>query len=370
MNKACKIFPRDLLRHMPAMPLHLPDRTVEELKEILGMPEIHKLSFNESPYGPSPAALIAIRQAADTVNLYHDLESQQLRQALAEHYGVAAGSIVLGNGADEIITLLAQTLLTGGDEAVIPVPTFGQYAAATMLTGAHSVLVPVRPDMSINLDAVAEAISVNTKIIFLCNPNNPTGLALRPDELRRFVAQMPGNIVIVLDEAYAEYADSEAYLSGISLAKEHANIVTVRTFSKIYGLAGMRLGYAIAHPQLAGFIDKVRNPFNLNSIAQAAGLAALRDSAFTNKVARLNAAERTWLSRELTGLGFHVYPSQTNFLFADTGRNCIPLCEQLMQRGIIIRPGTTWNLLSHVRISLGNHCQNSLLVDALREITQ
>lgn len=370
MNKRCEIFPRDVLHRMQAMTLHLADRTVDELKEILGMPEVCKLSFNESPYGPSPAAITAIQQAAANVNLYHDPESQILRSALAKHYGIAVNGIVLGNGADEVITLLAQALLTIGDEAVIPVPTFGQYAAATMLTGAHPVLVPVRKDMSINLEAVADAISANTKIIFLCNPNNPTGLTLNPGELREFVAHVPGNIVIVLDEAYAEYADSEEYLSGISLIEEYTNIVTVRTFSKIYGLAGLRLGYAIAHPQLAGFIDKVRNPFNINSITQAAGLAALLDIDFTKKVAILNAEERSWLSRELTDIGFHVYPSQTNFLFVDTGCNCIPICDQLMRRGIIIRPGTTWNMPAHVRVSLGNHHQNAMIIDVLREISQ
>jgi histidinol-phosphate aminotransferase len=368
MNNFCTISPRNAVNNLPAMTASLPDLTAEEIRQIVNVPEIIKLSFNESPYGASPKVADAICNMASRTGIYHDFDNKELRQELAAFYGVSADMVVLGNGADEIITILAQALLTGGDEAIIPVPTFGQYAAATTLAGACPVRVPVRDDLSIDLSAVAEAISAKTKLIFLCNPNNPTGMMLDAGDVRQLLAQVPANIVVVLDEAYAEYVVDNDYPSGFSLLGEFPNIVTVRTFSKIYGLAGLRLGYAIAHPKVTGFLEKVRNPFNVNALAQIAGLIALRDQEFVKKIAVLNRQERDRLTAALTKIGFTVCPSQTNFLLVDTRRDCAGLCENLARKGIIIRPGTNWNIPSHVRISLGDKRQNAILLDALYEI--
>ncbi|MCX7781706.1 MAG: histidinol-phosphate transaminase [Negativicutes bacterium] len=368
MNKECKVEPRDVLAHLHVMKLQLPDKTIDEIRAILGVAAVTKLSFNESPYGPSPRALAAMRAAAAKAHLYHDPESKALRQELAGRFGVQPEQIVVGNGGDDIITLLTQSLLSRGDEAVIPLPTFGQYAAAVTLTGARPVRLPVRQDMAIDLAAMTGAITAATKMIFLCNPNNPTGLMLDPAELRRFLAAVPPHIVVVLDEAYAEFVTDPGYLSGVGLLPEFPNLFTVRTFSKIYGLAGLRLGYGIAHERLTGFFNKARNPFNVNVIAQETGLAALRDTEFIRRVATLNAAERDRLTGALTALGYHVYPSQANFLFVDLRQNCAGIFEGLARKGIIIRPGTTWNMPNHVRISLGNKRQNLQLLAAWREI--
>ncbi len=366
MNRDPNVMARHALTHLHEFRPDLPDRTIPELRQILAINDVVKLSFNESPYDPSPLVLAAIREAAGQIHYYNDPEGKELRRALAGLYGVEDRMIFLANGGDEAIALLGMSLLSAGDQTIMPVPTFGQYRHVTRLMGAEPVAVPVQGDMTVDLPAILGAITQATKMIFLCNPNNPTGRIIKKDELRKFVAAVPGHIVIMLDEAYAEFVTDGDFLSGMALLGDFPNIVVIRTFSKIYGMAGLRLGYGLAHPKLVAMVNQARSPFNVNLLAQTAGLAALADQDYVAGIARLNALERRRLSLALANAAFTVYPSETNFILADTRRDSLALCETLAGKGIIIRPGTAWNLPTFVRISVGSHEQNTRLLEAIQ----
>lgn len=346
----------------------LPDRTIDELKTILGREDVIKLSFNESPYGPSPQAIAAIIRAARYAHLYHDAEGKKLRAAIGKQYGFDEQQVFMANGADEIITLLAQAFLAPGDEVVMPTPTFGAYAVAAKLMGAQPVSVPVNQDMAIDFSGLSRKINTKTKMIFICNPNNPTGTLAEGAALTEFLRDLPDSIMVVLDEAYGEYVTSSDFVSGTELLTAMPNVITVRTFSKIYGLAGLRLGYGIASSQVVDVINRVRSPFNVNMLVQEAALAAIEDQGFKDKIIALNASERDKLTDGLKKLGFTVYASQTNFVFADSGMDSEKLCAALAQQGIIIRPAKGWDLPTYVRISIGNGEQNQELLKQLHNM--
>lgn len=369
MNKH-SIQPREAVRALRGFTPDLSDRTIPELRRLLGREDIIKLSFNESPYGPSPRVITALGEAAAQAHLYHDPEGKELREALASHFGVTAEGVFLANGADEIITLVAQAFLSPGDEVVVADPTFGQYAFAAKLMGAQPVVVPVRQDLSTDLEAMAAAITASTKLVVLCNPNNPTGLIVKGSKMADFLARVPAEVLVLLDEAYAEYVDAPEFVSGVELVDKYPNIIAVRTFSKIYGLAGLRLGYGIAHPQVTGMIDRVRSPFNVNALAQTAALAAVADRPYCARTAALNGAERKRVTEALTRLGYTVYPSQTNFVFADTGEDSENVCRALANEGIIIRSGSNWSMPTFVRITLGNSLQNDKLIAVIEKYKQ
>ena len=366
MDRKPTITPRDALTHLRGFNPRLPDLTVPELQRALGVADVIKMSFNESPYGPSPRVADAMAAAAGSVHLYHDAEGKVLRDALAARHGVSRDMVFLANGGDEALTLLAKALVGPGDEVVIPATTFGAYVFSTRLMDAAPVLVPLRQDdLAVDLAAMAAAVTPRTKLVYLCNPNNPTGLLLPGDEVRAFLAGLPSGVAVVLDEAYGEYVTSDAFAPGVSLLAAHPNLAVVRTFSKIYGLAALRLGYGLAHPAIVELVDRVRNPFNANYLVQEAALAALADEAFTAGVAAANAAQRERVSAAFAGFGFRVYPSQTNFVLADTGADSAALCQALAGEGIIIRPGHGWGLPSCVRVSLGDEAQNTRLLAAI-----
>jgi histidinol-phosphate aminotransferase len=248
----------------------------------------------------------------------------------------------------------------------MPWPTFGQYAAATTIMDGVPVKIPVRPDdLKADLAAMLSVVTSRTKIIFLCNPNNPTGVPVDGVELRRFLSAVPPNVLVGLDEAYAEYVDDPAFESGISLLTDFPNVVVLRTFSKIYGLAGMRVGYGIARPEIVDMVQRVRPLFNVNTLAQVGAMAALDDVEFVRMATAKNQEERQWLTAQLADLGWRVIPSQTNFLFVDTGRESAPIADAARAVGIIIRAGGGWGYPTFLRISLGTHVQNEALVAVL-----
>lgn len=366
MSNQASIRPRAVVNQLRAFTPDLPDRTVPELCRMLGRDDVIKLSFNESPYGSSPNVAAAIAKAAMNIHCYHDPEGKALRNALANLYEVNSDHIFLANGADEAITLIAQAFLSPGEEAIIPAPTFGACSFSTRLVGAEPVMVPVKADYGIDLEAMAAAVSDKTKLVYLCNPNNPTSMILSSNELRQFIARLPKTAVIVIDEAYAEYVTDPDFLSGLELLDDYPNIIVVRTFSKIYGMAALRLGYGIASPEVVSMINRVRNPFNVNYIAHAAALAALADDDFRIAVSSRNADERQRLTTFFTELGWRVNPSQTNFLLVDTGCDSAALCSALTTEGIIIRPAHGWHLPHHIRITIGSPEQNDRLIDAIK----
>ena len=323
-----KTTPRPVVESIKPYTPSWPDRTPEELCRLLERDSVAKMSFNESPYGPSPKAVAAMREAACQVHLYHDMEAKELRRKIADRYGVAVDSVYVGNGGDEAIALLVNAFVSPGDEVVMPWPTFGQYANATTIMDGVPVKVPVRSaDLKADLDAMLAAVTPRTKIIFLCNPNNPTGVPVRGAALRKFLAAVPAHILVGLDEAYIDFVEDPSFLSGLELLPEFPNIVSIRTFSKIYGLAGMRVGYGIADPGIVSLIQRVRPLFNVNNLAQFGAMAAIDDVEFVRMTAAKNAAERNWMTGQLTKMGWRVIPSQANFIFVDTGRDAALLVD-------------------------------------------
>lgn len=360
-----KIQSRSVTSSMRGFTPGLPDKTLPELRRSLGIEQVDKLSFNESPYGASPLAVAAIQRAAEYVHRYHDPEGKILKGKLAALYGVDPSMTYLGSGADEAVSLLMQAFLNPGEEVIMQKPTFGQYASATTLAGGIPVRVPVRADLTTDFMGMLAAITEATKMIFVCNPNNPTGLAEGKDALQAFLQQVPDRILVVLDEAYAEFVSRVDYVSGIALLNEFSNLVVVRTFSKVYGLAGLRLGYGIANRELVDVVNRVRNPFNVNCLALAAAEAALDDSAFCQQAIQDNQQQRQRLTEAFTALGWKVFPSETNFLFVDTHTDSVALCQDLAAQGILIRPGHGWERPSFVRVSVGSKEQNDRLLAAI-----
>lgn len=342
------------------------DRTPMELCHLLNRDSVSKLSFNESPYGPSPKAVAAMQAAAGEVHRYHDMEAKELRQKIANHHGVAVDCVYIGSGGDETISLLVNAYVSPGDEVVIPWPTFGQYLNAATIMDGITVKVPVRQDdLKADLDGMLAALTPRTKIIFLCNPNNPTGVPVNGPDLRTFLRAVPENILVGLDEAYAEFVTDPSFVSGIQCMAEFSNVVVIRTFSKIYGLAGMRIGYGIARPEIVNMIQRVRPLFNVNNLAQFGAMAALDDHEHLDRVKADNTRERIWLSAQLAALGIRVVPSQTNFLFVDTGLESQPLVDAARNAGFIIKSGAGWCFPTFLRISLGTHEQNEGLLAVL-----
>ena len=360
-----KIEPRSETSSLRGFTPGLPDKTLSELRQLLDMEKVDKLSFNESPYGASPLAVAAIRKAAESVHRYHDPEGKTLKAKLAALYAVDPSMTYLGSGADEAVSLLMQAFLNPGEEVIMQKPTFGQYASAATLAGGVPVRVPLLADLTTDFAGMLAAITDSTKMIFICNPNNPTGLAEGKTALQAFLRQVPDRVLIVLDEAYAEFVSQADYVSGVSLLTEFTNLVVLRTFSKVYGLAGLRLGYGIASRELVAVVNRVRNPFNVNCLALAAAEAALEDSAFCQQVLQDNQQQRQRLTEAFTVLGWKVFASETNFLFVDTQTDSTKLCQALAAQGILIRPGHGWDRPTFVRVSVGSWEQNDRLLRAI-----
>jgi len=343
--------------HVAALEPYQPGKPIEELERELGITGIVKLASNENPLGPSPRAIEAARAALGTAHLYPDGSGFALRGALAARLGVEPGEVALGAGSNELIHLLVRTFCRPGeDQMVTHRHAFISYVIAARTHGVDAIETAVRPDdLGCDVDALIAAFGPRTRLVYLANPNNPTGAHLTRAELERILAAAPPRALVVIDEAYHEYAAAldPGYPASQPYRRERPWIITLRTFSKIYGLAGLRVGYAVADRRVVAELDRVRRPFNVSSLAQAAALAALDD---TDHVARSVAAARTGLPALAAGLGalgLRVLPSLGNFLLCDLGRPAAPVYQALLARGVIARPMGAWGLASHLRISLG-----------------
>lgn len=345
----------------------LPDKTIPELQEILGREKIIKLSFNENPLGPSPLARRAVREAAARMNLYHDPISTRLRSALAEQNLVDPEEIIVGNGADDVVSIIAQAFFQPGDEVVIPDPTFGSYRSSALLMGAAPVLVNLK-DFAIDALALLDALGPRSKAIFLCHPNNPTGTYLPTEDLQQFLKALPEHVLAIVDEAYVDYATAPDYTSALPLRSLHQALLVVRTFSKIHGLAAARVGYAIGPRDIIELMSRVRLPFNLNYLGQSAALAALGDLAHQEKGRRINEEGKAILYRGLKELGLRFWPTQSNFIWVYTGQDSWELTLKMAQKGIIVRPGATFRRPEYLRLSIGLPGQNRLLLKALEDV--
>lgn len=352
--------------HIRELAPYQPGKPMEELERELGIESSIKLASNENPIGPSPKAVAALRACVDGVNRYPDGACFALRTRLAVKLSVAENQLVFGCGADEILELLVKTFLAPGDEVVMPWPSFAMYPIVVQGMGGKVVQVPLRADFSHDLDAMRDAISERTKIVFVCNPNNPTGTSIGAEEFGRFVQNLPDSVVLAVDEAYYEFVRRADFPRSFDLFNERPETLVLRTFSKIYGLAGVRIGYGVGHPELIGYLERSRHPFNVNRMAEAAALAALDDDEHVRKTLELNANGIDYLTRELEALGLEVVPTDTNFLLVRLGANAY---DELLKCGVIVRPMQGFGLPDHVRISIGLPEENERLVKTLRSIS-
>jgi len=347
---------------------YVPGKPIEELAREHGLAEgdIVKLASNENPRGPSPRVREAIAAAAAGVTRYPDGNGFALKTALADRFGLGIDQIVLGNGSNDILELATQAFLRPGDHAVYSQHAFAVYPLATQARGATGIAVPAR-ELGHDLAAMRAAITQRARVVFMANPNNPTGTWLAAAVIREFIASVPSDVLVVLDEAYNEYLEPAQQANSAEWIDEHPNLLVSRTFSKAYGLAGLRVGYGLAHPAVAEMLNRVRQPFNVNSIAQAAAIAALADAAYVEESARLNRSGLEQLAEGLAALGVGFVPSHGNFLLVHVGDGAA-VYEQLLRRGVIVRPVANYGLPEHLRVTVGLAVENRRFLDALRAV--
>lgn len=344
---------------------YVPGKPVEELERELGISQAIKLASNENPLGPSPKALAVLADAARTVHRYPDGGAHRLRAALADRWKVAQDQVIVGNGSDEIIGLLARVFLAPGDEAVMADQTFVIYKME--VTAAHGVpvVVPLK-NARHQLAAMADAVTDRTRLLFICNPNNPTGTMVTAAEVEALMARLPEQVIAVFDEAYCEYVQSRDFPDSLAYVQQGRNAIVLRTFSKIYGLAGLRIGYGLTTSEIAGYLNRVRPPFNANSLAQRAALAALGDEEHVTRSRALNQSEMARVRAGLVELGFQPVPSETNFLFFDAGRDGRIVFQALLREGVIVRHIEGRML----RVTIGLPEENIRFLQALKKVLQ
>jgi histidinol-phosphate aminotransferase len=348
---------------------YLPGKPIEELQRELGLTDIIKLASNENPFGPSPRALASMQAALADTWLYPDGSGHALKQKLSAHLGVGPAQITLGNGSNDVLVLLAEAFLKPGLEAVYSQYAFAVYPIAVQATGATGVVTPATPADSAmplghDLAAMARAITPHTRLVFIANPNNPTGTWVPARALRDFIARVPPHVLVVLDEAYFEYTGGMDLQDGIQWLDEFPNLVVVRTFSKAYGLAGVRVGYAVSHRSVADMLNRVRQAFNVSVVGLAGAAAALDDKAHLDKVVGVAVIERRRVAERLAQLGTVVLPSAGNFLMLHAGANARERFDALLRRGIIVRPVGNYQLPEHLRVTLGTEAQNDRFLRA------
>ena len=346
---------------------YIPGKPIEEVKRELGLKEVIKLASNETSIGPSPLAIEAIRKEIENINLYPEASSRLLREKLAHKLKVDKEMIIVGNGADDVIDLIGMAFINEGDEVIIGDITFPAYETATKIMGGKLISVKLK-DFRYDLEEIAQRINEKTKIIFLCNPNNPTGTIVSKETVDKLMKQIPDYVIVVFDEAYYDYVENKNYTSGLSYILEGKNVIILRTFSKIAGIAGVRVGYGIAKPELIGYLRRVVNPFTTNRLAQVAALASLDDEEHYKKVLKSNQEGKKYLYEGLKELGFSYVPTETNFIFIDLKEDADIVFEKLLKKGVIIRPGKPYGCTNFIRVTVGTPYENKKFIQAIREI--
>ncbi len=348
------------------LPVYQPGKPIEEVKRELGLKEVIKLASNENPFGSSEQAKLAIQNELANISIYPDGGSVHLTAAVADYLQVNPNQIIFGAGSDEVILMIARAYLTPGDETIMADETFPQYKHNAEIEGAAVIEVPLKEGTH-DLPAILAKVTAQTKIIWICNPNNPSGTIVRQDELAAFVRDVPKHVIIVLDEAYYEYVTDEAYPDSLALLQGNNNIIVLRTFSKIYGLASLRIGYGVGHPDVIRSINQVREPFNTTRFAQAAAEASIKDLDFMNSCKQRNAEGRTYLAEQFDRLGLHHFEAHGNFVMFDAKLPSQQAFDGLLRRGIISR--ARWQYYpTHIRITVGSQEQNEAFIKALEEV--
>jgi histidinol-phosphate aminotransferase len=348
---------------LAALEPYVPGRSAEDVMERFGLTRVAKLGSNENPLGLSPRVREALIGALDRIHHYPDGDCTELRRRLAARLGLTPAHFCVANGVDNVLTCLGLAFLDAGDRCVIGQPTYTAYSGLATLLNAVPVEVPLR-DWRFDVEATVTA-SRGARAVIVCNPNNPTGTILRREEMETLLERVSPEVLVVLDEAYAEWVEDPAFPDAVALLRRSPNLIVLRTFSKIYGLAGLRVGYAIAAPELVGFLNQVREPFPVDRLAQAAAEAVLDDEAYVRKSFENNRTGKAFLARAFTSLGLRHLPSQANFILVDLGRPAADVAEELVRHGVIIRPGAMWRLPTWARITIGTPEENARAVDAL-----
>ncbi len=353
-------------RALAGLEPYIPGRSAEEVTARYGIREPSKLGSNENPLGLSPRARGALIAALDRIHHYPDPDCSELKRLIAGRLGVTPANLCLANGVDNVLTCLGLAFLDPGDRCVVAAPTYTAYASRALLLGAMPVEVPLTA-WRVDVDAMAAAAD-GAKALIVCNPNNPTGTIVGQPDIDRLLARVSQSTLVVLDEAYAEWVDDPAFPDGPTLARRHDNLVVLRTFSKIYGLAGLRVGYAVASPGLVACMERVREPFAVDRLAQAAAEAVLGDDDYLRSAFENNRAGRAFLGRAFAEMNLESLPSQANFVLVNLGRPAADVAEQLLPRGVIIRPGALWKLPTWARVTVGTAGDNIRLVSALADV--
>ena len=353
--------------HILGIAPYEPGKPIEELERELGIHNAIKLASNENPLPPSDRVQRAILAALNHLNRYPDGSGFYLRQALAKKHGASPDQIVLGNGSNELIELLVRAFLRPGDEAVVPHPSFVVYPMIVQAAGGVRVMVMLK-EHRLDLEAMARAITPMTKVVFIANPNNPTATIVTADEVERFMTRVPERTIVVFDEAYIEFALGPDFPDTLNYVKQGRKVAVLRTFSKATSLAGLRVGYGVAEADAVALMNRIRQPFNVNSLAQAGALAALEDESHVLECVRMIEAGRHFLYDEFKTLGVQYVPSRANFILVDVGRSAADIYQKLLHEGVIVRPMTPFGMETALRITVGTPEENRKLVRALRTV--
>jgi len=343
-----------------------PGKPIEEVKRELGLKDVIKMASNENPLGPSLRAMAAIRKYLPNINRYPEGSCFYLRQALAKRLKLRTEQLIFGNGSDELIGLALKAFVEEGDEVVVASPTFLMYEIVSMVHGAKVRIVPTRY-FKYDLKRMLEQVNKNTRIVFIANPDNPNGTYVARHELEDFLKVLPENVVVFLDEAYFDFVEEQDYPNGLDYISKF-NVIVTRTFSKAYGLAGLRIGYGTARQEIIKYLEAVRDPFNVNSLAQAAAIAALKDKEFLARSKKVVREGRKFLYTELKAIGLRYVPSVTNFVLVELGPRAAEVTDKLLKKGVIVRNMKAWGLGNFMRVTVGKKEENKRFVRELKKI--
>lgn len=358
-----KLFRKNILSISP----YVPGKPIDEVKRELGIADVIKLASNENPFGASPRAITAMQDALKDVHIYPDGYCYALREELSKMLSVEPDYLMFGNGSDELIKMIAETFVNQDDEVIYAEPSFSEYDFATKVMAGKSFSVPLK-DYRHDLKAMLEAVTDKTKLIFICNPNNPTGTIVTRNEVDEFMKDVPEDVIVIFDQAYIEYVTDVDYPDCMDYVREGRNVILLRTFSKVYGLAGLRIGYGIAKPELVSLVSRVKEPFNVNSIAQIGAIEALKDQDHIEKCVKHNTRQKRWLTEQFETLGLDYIPSEANFVMVNVEMDSKKCFNELLKKGVIVRTGDIFNMPTWLRITVGTESENERLIEALRSV--
>ncbi len=346
---------------------YIPGKSIEEVQKEFGAKRWTKLASNENLLGPSPKAVAAIRKELSKIYLYPEGPCTVLRRALAEKFALPEERVVISNGADNLILMIANAFVDEGDEVVMADPTFSVYTNVTQIMGGKPIKVKLK-DFTHDLDTMLKKVNRKTKLVFICNPNNPTGTTVSLESFNYFLSKLPKRVIVILDEAYGDFVEDAFYPNGLDYVREKRQLIVLRTFSKVYGLAGLRIGYALGREDLVDCLYQVRDPFPVHRLAQVAAVAALNDEDHAIKSIQLVYEGKRYLYKELDRLGLSYIPSQANFILIDFEKDSEEIFQALLREGVIIRPGKIWGYPTFARVTIGRMDDNRRFIKALKKI--